>query len=225
EAPSWWALVLIVRAPTVERTSHRPQPGRVRMISAVARLAPPRGRARVGLVRPVSSGYCDGSGGESWLADRRHVGSICVVSRAPPGRRAAPAQRPDDALLDGDGLDLLHVGEAVERLENAVLHERRHPIALGRRHHLGHARLVGDQALHGVVGHQELVDAGAAAVAGVVAASAALAAEEHVVVTVLDAELRGLLLAAERVLQLGELVLVGVVLLLALGADPLDEAL
>src|SRR5207245_7382107 len=60
---------------------------------------------------------------------------------------------------------------------------------------------------------------------GVVAVAAALAAEENEVVVVLDAELRRLLLAAEGVLQLGELVLVRVVLLLALGADPLDEAL
>src|SRR5436309_15253890 len=103
------------------------------MSSAVARLAPPRGRARVGLVRPVASGYCDGSPGDSWLADRRHVGSICVVSRAPPGRRAAPAQRPDDARLRGDGRALLRLGEGDERLETAVVVARPTPAALGRR--------------------------------------------------------------------------------------------
>ena len=69
------------------------------------------------------------------------------------------------------------------------------------------------------------MDAGTTAIAGAVAVAAALASEEHEVVVVLDAELRRLLLAAEGVLELGELVRVRLVLLLAVGADSLHQAL
>ena len=102
--------------------------------------------------------------------------------------RRVAQRRAAGGLLEGDGLHLLEVGETVERLEHAVLHERRHALVLGDLDHLGHARLGLDELLHRIGGDQHLVDGRAPAVAGVVAGGAALAAMEDEVGVVVEVE-------------------------------------
>src|SRR5712691_4205805 len=102
--------------------------------------------------------------------------------------------QPPSGLFYCDRLHLPEVRQTRERLQNAVLHERRHALRLRDGDHLGHARLVLDEALQLVGGDEELVDACAAAVAGVVAAPAALASVELERVVVAVAELLELFL-------------------------------
>src|SRR4029077_1414999 len=94
------------------------------------------------------------------------------------GRPARSRRLGASRLLDRDGLDLTEVGETAERLEDAVLHERRHALGLGLLQHLGHARPRLDEPLHLVSRDEELVDTQAAAIAGLVARGTTFAAIE-----------------------------------------------
>src|SRR4029077_2277149 len=142
-------------------------------------------------------------------------------------RERCPARsrrRSTSRLLDRDGLDLPEVGETAERLEDAVLHERRHALGLGLLQHLGHTRLRLDEPLHLVGRDEELVDTQAAAIAGLVARGATFAAIEDERAVELLVEGRECL-CAERLGQLVVLGARGMVSVAAVLADALAEPL
>src|SRR3989442_15093033 len=149
--------------------------------------------------------------------------SALVVEQGCP---ASLGDAPDLAarLLERDGFDLSEIRDASQRLEDAVLDERRHALGPGLREHLGHAALGLDEALDLVGDDEKLVNARATSVAGTVARRAAFAPVQREAVVVLVAD-RGELLLAIRVRQLLVLRALGMVGLLAPVADPLDESL
>src|SRR3989441_505895 len=141
-----------------------------------------------------------------------------------PLLRSAEPTPPSPQLLDRDGFDLAEVREALERLEHAVLDERRYPLEPCQRQHLGDARLGLDEPLHLVGGEEELVNGRAPPETALGATHAALAPVEDERLVVRVAELR------ERVLpvRLRELVELGAVRTVfgpTLPAEPLHDPL